>query len=221
MVSYPYLTIRTEHTHRTDSVTCTEVKDNVPHEHRIELHHLQAVHAPQGSSPSDSKAPSKRTQPTTGPLDTVAASYKQEIVHLRRFYYTEVKLLDKQTEFATTSTQLTTILHHKSLLLSRLHNLQAIERRLTPTIRFSLLEFALCSIACIALGILLNVETTGGGYTIASIFLLGAQGVYSAVGYAASMKGAWGKWSEEDYARLFEEAVRRREAPVGEDREAG
>jgi hypothetical protein len=197
----------------------TEAKDGVPHEHPIELHHLQAVDAPHDSFSAYNEPSSKRTQATTASLDTIAGSYDQHLTHLRHFFYTEVKFLDTQTADATSSTEVTTILHHKSLLLSRLHTLQSIEHRLTPTIRFSLLEFALCSIACIALGILLNVETSGASYTIASIFLLGAHAVYSAVRYAASMRGAWGKWSEEDYTRLFEEA--RRAAGEGRVAEAG
>ncbi|KAF2661827.1 hypothetical protein K491DRAFT_388332 [Lophiostoma macrostomum CBS 122681] len=201
-----------------------EVKDGVPHERPIELHTLQPIDLPQDPSSSCSSAispPGKTTQTTTAPLDTIALSYTNRLPQLRTFFHAELKLLSTNPlsphtlplplspspSHHTTST----ITHHKSLLLSRLDTLQAIERRLTPTIRFSLLEFALCSVACIALGIVLNVQSSSAGYTVASILLLAMHAVYSAVGSWAGSRDArgWGRWKEGDYRRLVAEGMGR------------
>ena len=114
-------------------------------------------------------------------------------------------------------------MHHKSLILSRVQSFQAMERRLTPTNYYSFLEFSVCCIAGIALGILLNTTATGYGYTVGSILLLVARGVYSFSRVSANVRSAWGRWGEGEYERLYREAIRKSEGRDigmgGEDRD--
>lgn len=86
-----------------------------------------------------------------------------------------------------------------------------------------MLEFTLCSVACLALGILLNVEDPRASSTLASVVLLGLYLIYTIAGFTAQIHDAWKSPSQEEYARLLKEAKLRLRTMDGEaaDGEAG